>query len=61
MSTKELAMDTIRDLPEDASWQEIEDRIRFLAAIERGRDEVRRGDIVPHEEVRDLLQGWTTG
>jgi len=61
MSTKELAMDTIRDLPEDASWQEIEDRIRFLAAIEKGRDEVRRGDIVPHEEVRDLLQGWTTG
>ena len=61
MSTKELAMDTIRDLPEDASWQEIEDRIRFLAAIEKGRDDVRRGDIVPHEEVRDLLQGWTTG
>ena len=60
MSTKELAMETIRDLPEDASWQEIEERIRFLAAIERGRAEVRRGEVVPHEEVRDLLQTWTT-
>lgn len=60
MSTKELAMGTIRDLPEDASWQEIEERIRFLAAIEKGRDEVRRGDVHPHEEVRDLLRAWTS-
>ena len=60
MSTKELAMETIRELPEDASWQEIEERIRFLAAVERGRAEVRRGEVVPHEEVRDLLQAWTT-
>lgn len=61
MSTKELAMETIRELPEDASWQEIEERIRFLAAIEKGREEVRRGEVVPHEEVRDLLKSWTTG
>jgi predicted transcriptional regulator len=60
MSTKELAMETIRDLPEDASWQEIEERIRFLAAIEKSRGEVRRGAVVPHEEVRDLLRTWTT-
>ena len=53
-------MEMIRDMPEDASWQEIEDRIRFLAAIEKGRDEVRRGEVSPHEEVRDLLRGWTT-
>lgn len=60
MSTKELAMETIRHLPDDASWQEIEERIRFLAAIEKGRDDVRNGRLVPHEEVRDLLQAWTT-
>lgn len=59
MSTKELAMETIRDLPEDVSWQEIEERIRFLAAVEKGRDEVRRGEVVPHEDVRDLLRTWT--
>ena len=53
-------METIRGLPEDASWQDIEERIRFLAAIEKGRDEVRRGEVIPHEEVRDLLRAWTT-
>ena len=58
MSMKELAMETIRELPEDASWQEIEERIRFLGAIEKAREEVRRGEVVPHEDVRNLLSGW---
>lgn len=60
MSTKEFAMETIKDLPENASWQEIEARIHFLAAIEKSREEVRSGDVVPHEEVRNLLNGWLT-
>ena len=51
-------METIRDLPDDASWQEIEERIRFLAGIEKARNEVRRGEVVPHEEVRELLGKW---
>lgn len=54
-------METIRELPDDASWEDLEERIRFLAALEKGRDEVRRGEVVPHEEVRDLLRTWTTG
>lgn len=58
MSTKELALDTIQGLPEDASWQDIEERIHFVAAIERARQEVRDGKVVPHEEVRALLDEW---
>ncbi len=53
-------METIRDLPDDTSWQEIEERIRFLAAIEKARAEVRSGEIVPHSEVRNLLAEWTS-
>jgi predicted transcriptional regulator len=60
MSTKELALETIRDLHEDASWQEIEERIHFLAAIDKAREEIRRGEVVPHEEVRNLIGQWLT-
>ena len=60
MSTKELALETIRELPEDASWQEIEERIHFLSGIEKARDEVKRGEVIPHEEVANLLHGWLT-
>ncbi|MBC8244281.1 MAG: hypothetical protein H8E20_07790 [Verrucomicrobia bacterium] len=60
MSTKELALSTIKGLPDDASLNDIEERIRFLAAIEKGREDVRRGDVIPHEKVRDLLKEWIT-
>ncbi len=60
MSTKKLALETIRDLHEDASWQEIQERIDFLAAIDKAREEVRRGEVVPHEEVRNLIGQWLT-
>lgn len=53
-------METIKGLPENTSWHEIEERIHFLAAIEKSREEVRRGEVVPHEEVRNLLDGWLT-
>ena len=60
MSTKEKAIDALRELPEDASWAEIEERIHFLAAVEKGRQEVKDGRTVPHEEVKDALADWIT-
>ena len=55
MSTKELALQTIQELP-TASWEEIEERIHFLAAIKRGREEIRLGKIIPHEKVKENLK-----
>lgn len=44
MSTKELAMETIKGLPDDASWQEIEARIHLLAEVNLGFEELQRGE-----------------
>ncbi len=60
MSTKELALSTIQDLPETTSWEEIEDRIRFLAAIERGREDIKAGKVVAHQDVKENLGKWLT-
>ncbi|MDP4997265.1 MAG: hypothetical protein NWQ16_13685 [Akkermansiaceae bacterium] len=56
MSTKELAMESIRDLPEDASWEQIEERIHFLAAIEAAREDVKSEKVMPHSEVADFFK-----
>ena len=58
MSTKELALETIRNLPDSVSWEEIEKRIQFLAAVERGRQDVREGKVIPHQEVKENLKEW---
>lgn len=60
MSTKEPAMETIKGLPEDASWQEIEARIRLLAEVNNGREEFERGEgraIHDESDFIDLARG----
>jgi len=59
MSTNELALETIRALPEDVSWQDIEERVRFIAAVEKGREAAGKGEVVPHEDVSELLRSRT--
>ena len=58
MTRKEIAIRTLQELPNSATWEEIKERIRFLAAIDRGFEDIKSGKIVPHEEVRASLEKW---
>jgi DNA mismatch repair ATPase MutL len=60
MSVKELAIQTMQELPEDASWQEVEERIHFMMEIEKARQQVKDGDVVSHSEVKSSLEQWIT-
>lgn len=53
-------METIKGLPEDATWRDIESRIRLLAEVNMGCEELQRGDgtIVAREsEFLKLARG----
>lgn len=59
MSTKELAMETIRGLPEDITWKEIEASIHLLAEANMGYEELRRGEcttVANETEFMNLLR-----
>ncbi len=58
MTTKEKAIKTIQDLPDSVSWVDIEERIRFLAAIDKGLEDIRAGRVIPHQEVKESLKQW---
>jgi predicted transcriptional regulator len=58
MTIKEKAIKTIQDLPDSVSWADIEERIRFLAAIEKGLDDIKAGRLIPHQEVKESLKQW---
>jgi len=58
MSDKQLALDAISTLPEGATIQEILDKIEFLAAMQKGLDQIERGETVPHSEVKRQLAQW---
>jgi len=60
MTQKQIALDTISEVPDDASLADIADRMDFLAAIQRGFDQLDRGEGIPHEEVKRQLATWLT-
>ena len=61
MSQKELVLEAIQELPDDASIDQIADRIEFIAAIQKGIDDIDRGDTIPHEEIKRQLAAWLIG
>lgn len=51
-SPKQLALHAVGQLPDDASLEDVMERLYFLEKIERGRSDVREGRTTPHDEVQ---------
>ena len=60
MTEKEIVLETIRALPHDCSLEEIAEHVEFMAAIQKGLDQLDRGEGIPHEEVKQQLASWLT-
>ncbi len=58
MTQKKLVLDVINALPDEASLAEIAERIDFLAAIQKGVDQIDGGEGIPHDEVKRQLASW---
>lgn len=58
MTAKEIAIQTIQGLPENVSWEDIQERINFIAGIRKGLREIEEGKGIPHEKIREE---WRNG
>lgn len=58
MTYKDIAIKTIQELPESATLADIEERIHFLAEIEKGLSDIKSGKVTPHSEVKESLKKW---
>ena len=58
MSDKQIAIETIQQLPESATLSEITKRLEFVAAVRKGLEQIRCGKTVPHEQVKTDLVGF---
>ena len=54
---KQLALQAVQQLPEDATFEDIMERLYLLEKIERGRADIREGRVVAHEEVLKRFGG----
>ena len=60
MTSKEIALKTIEQLPEDASWEDIQERINFVAGVRKGLRELDEGKGIPHDKVKQEFAEWLT-
>ncbi len=60
MTTKQIAIQTIQELPDDATWDDIQERIRFVAGVRKGLRELNEGKGIPHDRVREEFAEWLT-
>ncbi len=58
MHNKEVAIKTIEQLPQDATWEDIQERINFVAGVRRGLRELDEGKGIAHDTMRtDFFAG----
>ncbi len=60
MTTKDIAIRTIQELPDDATWENIQERINFVAGVRRGLRELNEGQGIPHSMIREEFAQWLT-
>jgi predicted transcriptional regulator len=60
VSNKELVLETVRNMPEDAALAEISEEIAILAALREAETALAEGRTVSHEEVKARLASWLT-
>jgi len=49
---KEAALEIVRDLPDNATWEDLQYRLYVREKIERGLADIDAGRVVSHEDIK---------
>jgi len=60
MTEREIVLKTVRELRDDCTLVQIADRIEFLAALQKGFEQLDGGEGIPHDEIKKQLPSWLT-
>lgn len=55
---KDTAIASIKEMPQDFELDDLIERLVVLDKIERGREDVRNGQTISHEEAKSELSKW---
>lgn len=58
MTVKAKVLRAIEDLPADASFDDVLDRLFFLHKIDKGLRQIADGQSMSHEEARERIKTW---
>jgi predicted transcriptional regulator len=59
MTNKQMVIEAVRELPDEATLDDIAERIAILAAIRKGEQAADAGRVISHEELKRQVARWT--
>jgi predicted transcriptional regulator len=57
-SIKQNAIQAIRSLPDNTSYEDIMEKLYFLEKIDAGLKDIDSGNTLTHDEVKERLAKW---
>ena len=61
MTEKQFVIDVINRLPETSTISDIQEEVEVLAALQQGEEDIAKGRVYSHEEVKALFASWNFG
>ena len=58
MKDKTVAIEAINNLPENASMAEIAEELQIMAAVRKGKDDIKARRTKPHAKVEQMFEAW---
>ena len=58
MTIRERVIQTVQDLPDDATVEDAMERLLLLAKIERGIELVDSGQAIAHSQIKERIAKW---
>ncbi len=58
MTTKDLAIEFIRTLPDNLTIEEIAYRLYFEQKLRNAQQQIRDGNYYTHEQAKEIMKKW---
>ncbi len=58
MTTKQQALKAIKTMPDEATLEEIMERLHFLGQVNAGIRDAEEGRTISHEEMKKRVRAW---
>jgi predicted transcriptional regulator len=60
MSAKEIVLESVRQMSDGLTMDEIVEELAILAGIRRGEQAAEEGRVISHDEMKKRVASWNT-
>ena len=60
LPAKTLVLEAIQNLPDSSTFDQIRDRIEFIAGVREGLGQIERGEVLSLDEAEKKIDKWAT-